>query len=838
MEDENINNSNNSNSDYEQTLINKMNEIDSFKQENEFWEKNWRIKVDGIRPIVLKQSISYNEHDTYYLKTESIIQNSPSLQKMKESHEAILFHSYNPFVYKLNMLESENRHISEQEINLFGFNKMAICSERKWIEKDNKQMDLFWSVYDQRSNIIMFRDGGHLSHCIIYEKLSLSQMRISYILHCVVDPWLHSSNIQLALERQMMMITRFFKTLVDLPNDIENIPSSVAIERNGYELVLPELSLPGKIIYNENNLRISLTSTNKTQSSYIVHGFYEVKSDKKYNKDTMMSIAFGNRCHQVETKEDGSIIIHKEEHDDVASDHYKTSLFMYGDICALLYYHSIHSPMCRFAHSTNDENKRIFFFDNAYMFFSREENNMIKVQFNFSITVKENKPSTVETTLKTFLDYINSLRSFAFEETKIEKQMKLNDEPIKIQLETYEFDDNSFFPKLQTNILKKICSYLDDKSILSLKYTNKHIKQFMEVVINQMNKQEIHSSEETRYTPNQFVDIKPIEIQEPKELMNLNNQNIGMEENESKWNGLKNDPIKLIEHSNKLDELKPTIYEGHTNIIRSMDIHTYTGDIVTGSSDRKIRVWKKDNPSDVQVYIGPNSSLMETKFVDEYICVAYKCGTVKYINPKDSKQNLVFDVPNKKMEGFYPIKNTKFLVWNETVEIVTYCDFKKTIEFTYDGHLRKITTSRPLNEWCFVSGSADRTVHLWDIRLPAPLLSKFRPHKSGVTLLEILNDYQFSTVGNEKIISTWDSRKLDKPLFTFENNTCAMAIRDNYIVCGVDGGNIQMIDYNGCLKGTLHCGNDVEISSVAINNHTVAAGSKSGKLYVFNDVYY
>ena len=28
----------------------------------------------------------------------------------------------------------------------------------------------------------------------------------------------------------------------------------------------------------------------------------------------MMSIAFGNRCHQVETKEDGSIIIHKESY--------------------------------------------------------------------------------------------------------------------------------------------------------------------------------------------------------------------------------------------------------------------------------------------------------------------------------------------------------------------------------------------------------------------------------------------------------------------------------------------------------------------------------------------
>ena len=102
--------------------------------------------------------------------------------------------------------------------------------------------------------------------------------------------------------------------------------------------------------------------------------------------------------------------------------------------------------------------------------------------------------------------------------------------------------------------------------------------------------------------------MKPIEIQEPKEI-----------DMQTKWIGLKNDSIKVIEHSHQLEEIKPKIYEGHTNIIRCMDIHTYTGDIVTGSSDRKIRVWKKNNPSDVQVYIGPTSSLMETKFVDDYI---------------------------------------------------------------------------------------------------------------------------------------------------------------------------------------------------------------------------
>ncbi|EDR25346.1 hypothetical protein EDI_133330 [Entamoeba dispar SAW760] len=818
-------------------ILQRMIKLTELSQEDRFWIKSWSTKVDGRSPSIVQQAYSSPENDAFFLRSQAVL--LLELKCPEDFTKKLLFQSYNPFTIKYNQLDFSDSPIFENEVNLFGFNKMAICYRAINIEIENKNIYLLCSIYDPRSSIMPFRDGGHLIWCIVFEKLTNSQFRVTYLLNCVVIPWLHETNVGIALQRQMMFLTRFFKTLVDLPSNISDVPESIAVERNGYELVLPGRPLNGTLVLDKENTRISLLSRNKSETSYILHGSFEIISKKKFTRESLVSMVFGNRCHFIKSLGDGSTIVHKEPHNNISSDHLKISLWIYGSICSLIHFHSIHSPMCRFAHSQLSDHKRVFFFQNAYVFYSRDENNTIKIQYNFDITVKEETMEDTQSSLKVFIEFLENMKELSYETTESgtsSENEEKKSSSLKVELEKYGPDEHSFFPQLPITALKKICEYLDEKSVNSLKFCNKHLMQLIGTMIKFGN--DISSSEERKEISVQDVS-NSTEIEE--KIITETNKNAcnSCRLDYERHNAINTNTQdnEFINKTNNTNNIQPKIYEGHTNIIRSVDIHSCSKAIVTGSSDRKVRLWKYNSKENAQVFIGPNSSLVTTKFVDDYIVVAYKCGTVKYIHQTNPKSSLVFDVPDGKMEGFYPLKRTRFLTWNERVQIVTYEDFKRNIEFTYDGHVRKISVSRPLNDWCFISGSADRTVHLWDIRSSSPMVTKYRPHKSGITLLETLNDSQFATVGNEKIICLWDSRKLDHYFASSSNNTCALDVRDNSIVCGVDGGLVQILDYKGVLRRSLSCGDSVDISSVTMSNHVLAVGSKSGKLYVFDEMY-
>ena len=295
-------------------------------------------------------------------------------------------------------------------------------------------------------------------------------------------------------------------------------------------------------------------------------------------------------------------------------------------------------------------------------------------------------------------------------------------------------------------------------------------------------------------------------------------------------------PQQLPEISTKQ---KPQLLEGHNNVVRSISIHPTKPLFCSGSSDRKIRLWEFNKSVDEsRIFIGPNSSITDVNFIGEHICIAYKCGTIKYIHPDDPTKSFIFDTIFGKIEGFYPLGFTYYVVWNENVGIMTYENVRQKNIFTYNEHQRKITIVRPLDEHRYLSGSSDRTVHIWDTRIKTPTIHRFKPHKSGVIQMETINENQFCTVGNEKIVCEWDERMLKSPVLSIENKTEILKIKENKIFCGLENRNVGIYDLHG--KELRMLENDYDSSSLSamdVHNGTVVCGMKNGSIFVYSDVY-
>ncbi|ELP83439.1 F-box and WD domain protein, putative, partial [Entamoeba invadens IP1] len=708
----------------------------------------------------------------------------------------------------------------------------AICSRMIYEEVGEKKVFIDYSVATESSQVIPFRDNGFLVYSAIVEPLNENSFLLKYIVNVVTVPWYHGNDSSVAMDRHLMLMARMIQAVIDLKSiHVEDIPPSIALERNGYEAVLPYRTLAGTLVYDTVPLRVSLVMRSKSESTYVVHGSFTRDDTSAFTREELLGIVFGERCKIVESLEDGSIVVHKEGYKTISSDHLKVSSWMYAPVCALFHFSSIHSPTCRFAHSLESENNRVFFFRRAFVFFSSEGKG-ISVQYSYDIVVKEIGTEDMKETMKVLVEM-----SVRMEKAPLKRGRGYvpKNHSLVFNIQHQKFDDNSFFPQLPVQTLKKIGSLLPPQDVAALKATNKHIRRLLTTALCS---KESSSSEERL-----MASLKRLEVGGIGHCMTTRTIGEGdvvkmCENNEGSTEWKIVSERHIAQHGSEdvtaPDGVKADVYVGHTNIIRCVDVDS-TGLIVTGSSDRKIRVWSSSEDS--EVFIGPNSSLVTTKFVDGAIAVAYKCGTVKYIDRLSPKKSLIFDVPEGKLEGFYPLRNTEFLVWNERVDVMEYIDLRRVVKYTYNGHVRKVTVTRPLGEEIYISGSADRTVHIWDTRQTDPI-AKFRPHKSGITLLETFDDFHFATVANEKTVSFWDTRNISKAYTTLQQKTNAIDTRDKLIVCGLEGGVVSIVDVNGKTRAQLNCGNQVEVSAVAFNKGVVAVGSKKGKLYVFKGVSY
>ncbi|EDR23862.1 hypothetical protein EDI_016540 [Entamoeba dispar SAW760] len=810
--------------------------------DSSFWEETIQSQVkEKDRKISIDSNISYldEKENLVFIKTKGII--DINYQQLNNFMQGTIYYRLNPFVVKYNEIETTSQYsIFEVEYNIFGYNKVAFCCKKQSIIKNNKHYYFILNITDDRSNAIPFRDSQYLYRCFVFEQLSYG-IKITDIFKIQPTPWCHPIDNLMGARRQTQVSIRFFKMLLDISGLMtEEIPLYIELERNGFEKILTQ-TLPGKEVYSNCNYKISEISRFKGDINFQCVGIFRKKTNLKMNIETMIRLVFQNRCQIIE-KQDNYFLLKKgpSKYYDATPDTIIFSLFIYSDECSMFHYHS--APIERL----NKSNSKMFFFNSAYVLLSKDINGYWNVQYFFDVSEK-----TTELSMEVIHTFLNNMENSIYSYSSLFNDTK---EPFKYSTLQFELENKKsiegtyFFVNLNHTILQKICLYLTENDIKNLKATNKHIKTIINYVFssedNPNNKCSKSLDDNLLVLNSKAIPVLPslfnlvTTFNEPtdnKSTVLLSNKSIcrlPLQKQSSLLPSI-NSLYSTTSEKDIHNQSSFQVLEGHSNVINSIDIHSNNVEFISGSSDRKLKVWDTTHqPITNKVFIGPNSSIVSSVYHNNFICVGYKCGTIKYIDTEDIHKSIIFDSLTGKINGFLPLQNNSFVVWNDTVEIINYFNFKQTIIYTYSNHLRKVTVVKQFIPSVYISGSVDRTVHIWDIRSHFPTIGEIKPHKSGVLQLGVIDSYHFCSIGNEKVLMVWDIRNLKSSSHYIENKVDAICCSNNQIICGCDDSTVKIYNSSYQLIKTLTCPlRGTNFTVISTKNNSLVAGSRNGNLF-------
>ncbi|KAL7712382.1 F-box and WD domain protein [Entamoeba marina] len=803
-------------------IISTVEKLCSYSCDSDFWQYSWTSHVRGFNSnLIIENSFSHiQSDDLYYNKCNGVIEMDIDLfETFLLSNE---FRRNNPFLFKFNIIEySPDNKIFEQEINLFGFNKTAICFKLYCVHQNNTRYYLYSSVTNPHSQIIPFRDSPLLYICFVVQQLSPTHINVTHIMKSIPIPWAHSTDSWTGLKRESILLSRFFKTFLDLQPTPE-IPIFISVERNAFEYVLPNYKLPGIQLFENSEFRVNEKERTSTSITFVVQGKFTKKTKLSLSPQLFVYLVFQDRCTIVENQDEHTLLLHKGQsrHYQVATDQLEFSSFIYSDDCALFHFHSMNEYKKSFKKQSP---LPVFHFNSSNVFLSKDINGYWNAQFYFDVTEKNTVLSM--DIIQTFLQNMSSSLLTSVTQNEVESPT------LRFAFDKKTPDKSSFFPQLSIEALKNIWKYLSKKDIHSLQLTNKQMHSL--VLFSQQSEDSYKTNSYSRSSPNNSSESS--KSPETFNHINLNTTQlyVKVDTHNDQTPKFPFSPFSL----HRDNQTQPIILEGHTNIIRSVDIHSTLPQIVSGSSDRKMRLWDLlDTPIEGKVFIGPNSSIINTVYIDDYICASYKCGTIKYINPYDRQKSIIFDSLGGRIEGFYPLRNTDFISWNDTVHIISYQDFRQTLLYHYTDHNRKVISVRPFGSYSYLSCSADRTLHIWDIRQHAPTIHRLKPHKAGVLQVENMDDVKFCTLGNEKVVCIWDERMLTSPIHTLDNKALAITVKENRLFCGLEDSIVKSYTLDSREQLSVSCSlENSKISVVNARNGTIVVGMKDGRICVFKN---
>ncbi|ELP83508.1 F-box and WD domain protein, putative [Entamoeba invadens IP1] len=848
--------------------------------DSRYWQDTWSVKVQGDEhTISIDNSYSYQDlkDKLFVVKSTGIVE--MDMELLKQLIATPFYYRYNPFIQKFNVLRSDKfESLLEIEMNIFTANKVAFCVHRKEIHRGNKHFNIMMSVMDEHSSIVPFRDSHYLFSSYIFEQLSSTHVRATYIAKIAPVPFCHETDERLGLRRHITMINRFFKTLTDLPTNLSDIPPYVVVERNGFEKVLNPYITHDNVILKEDNYTVCEVSRFKNDFNFVCCGKFKKRVKLSLTMDTVVDLVFQDRCKVLESK-NNCLLLQKgaSTQYDANPDHILFSSFNYSNELALFHFHS--KRYCV------DEKKssKVFFFNDVYLMFMRDVDGMWEVQFSFDATEKTGVLS------------VDVIRIFMtnFEHRLDDKTQSIdssNSPTVHFAYDPSYYMNSSTFADLYRATFQRICSYLSYTDLKNLSCSSKQVRALVLSVMSSEETQSLNSntsqsSEESGHSETKASPLLPSIAQLVKSntlsspnspglsntmssfsptFSSFNNgfqpsfqqsvkESSGSVQLPSVFSELPSKSVPLVPQSiQRLSTLTGCssyslqsecevqnsgfrVLEGHTNVIRSIDFSPDNSVMVSGSSDRKIRTWDLNTfPISGRVLIGPNSSVVNTVFMSQdTICVGYKCGTIKYIN-SDNQKTIVFDSASGRLEGFFPLKGMDFVAWNDNVQIINYNNFKQKVIFTYPQHSKKVTVVKQFKQNEFISGSADRTVHIWETQSEHSKISEIKPHKSGVAVIDVIDQNRFCTVGSEKVLSVWDDRMLKIPVVSIDNRVDVVCVKNGVLACGCDDNTIKFYETKEMKEITSVLCNtgDTTFSALNMKGKVVVGGGRNGNLFI------
>ena len=273
-----------------------------------------------------------------------------------------------------------------------------------------------------------------------------------------------------------------------------------------------------------------------------------------------------------------------------------------------------------------------------------------------------------------------------------------------------------------------------------------------------------------------------------------------------------------------------TLSNGHTSSVRALVYHPESCSLVTGASDRKVKVWLLGASGEFVnqgTLTGPNagvvalrlalSSPAATTLNGATLTAGYRNGYVKTwrhistagagVNTWEGSADEAWGVISERQlatnaEGFL-FADRQTVLWDEAVHVLD--NERGVLVLTYGAHTKKVTCVDfvPGSATNMLSSSLDKTVRLWDTRTAATGSAGqavLKGHTAGVNSFAFLSDSTVATASNDRSVRLWDLRSPRRPLTTLLGHVspvrcvwCGSALgRRSLLLSGSDDHSVRL----------------------------------------------
>eukprot|EP01105_Mastigella_eilhardi_P017154 TRINITY_DN3946_c0_g1_i3.p1 TRINITY_DN3946_c0_g1~~TRINITY_DN3946_c0_g1_i3.p1 ORF type:complete len:982 (-),score=176.06 TRINITY_DN3946_c0_g1_i3:54-2999(-) len=284
---------------------------------------------------------------------------------------------------------------------------------------------------------------------------------------------------------------------------------------------------------------------------------------------------------------------------------------------------------------------------------------------------------------------------------------------------------------------------------------------------------------------------------------------------------------------------------GHTTTIRCLQYSPQTNCLFSGSSDRKVKLWRV-NPETgsctcQNTFSGPNAGVVGIDCDGQVLRVGYRNGGIWAWNTTPNSSSSFELLWHQQFvllaEGFL-FMPPKVILWEDAVNI--WDETSAQIVQTFAGHTRRVTSVKVWQS-VLISASLDKTIKLYDMKSgSAGAFSTMKGHTAGINCVELVGDQLLLSAGNDRSIKVWDLRQIEKgPLQLLSGHVSpvkCLKYAHQRVLSGSEDHSIRVWDAaNGLIKPLQRFEEHVTpVTCLDFNERYLFSGSSDGVLKVWD----